>query len=195
LVKGMSIQAQNNQTANVGINNSNPAYSLDVVGTGNFSQTLTTNGLTCNSNTTLPSSFNTPTTGQLGYLASTTGYNITVTSANSPNTWTNFNSVSLGVGRWLIIAQPSWTGGATGTCSSIEFGLSTSVSGSLTYCNYCIYSTTNISSASTFYSISFSQVVTVATAPTVYYCRGRLVTNISYSTSTDNSTIQAIRIA
>ena len=43
LVKGMSIQAQSSSAVNVGINNTNPQYALDVSGTGNFTGALTAN--------------------------------------------------------------------------------------------------------------------------------------------------------
>ena len=141
---------------------------------GTYSPTsITTSGLITanggitvgsNQNITLASTVTTPTSGQLGYTITGTNTLGSITSGTS----TNWSSISLPVGTWLLRGKVSATAsGGTVTVASVGSNLAPASSGTLSVSN----NTSSITTGLTVCLATETNIVNVAST-TVYYWYG-----------------------
>ena len=142
-----------------------------------------------NQNITLPSTFTTPTSGQLGYTQTGT---LTASTSLVSTGQQQFANISLGVGTWMLIARCGVvTGGSASTISTIVAGFTNgnpSSASSYTFGD-TIAKTIPASSASTV--INITSVVNITSA-TTYYFYGYFVFTNALTLTAFNATVPTV---
>jgi hypothetical protein len=193
----------NTNTYNVGISviNSNITQSLTGIisqsGTGNNSlkSTTFTGELTLQSNTNLPTTFTTQTTGQLGYIQTGVNYGLAVNPLTSGTTYGKGQLDNLPIGIWIIEGQATFQ--ALGSFNyTYELCIITGTGSTFTYDNYKTgYFQAN--ATNDIFGDKVSKVV-INSAITSYKMLFRIIRqtgNALFSPIVGNTFLQAVRIA